>query len=53
MIVALGKEEVLAEDGFQLDAPQKKVKEVNATEVRDVLSRERNFEIFGAVAHPK
>ena len=51
MIVALGEKDVSAEKRFQLQALQKEMQEINATEVGYSLPGERNFEIFGAKTH--
>ena len=40
MIVALSKEDFLAEEGLQLDAFEKQMQEIDATEVSHVLPGE-------------
>jgi hypothetical protein len=51
MIVALSKENLFAEERFQFDAFEKEVQQIDATEVGDVLSGERDFQIFGSKWH--
>lgn len=43
MIVALGKEDVSAEKRLQFDTLEKKMQQIDAAKVCDVLSGERNF----------
>lgn len=50
-IVALSKEDLLAEKGLQPDSFEEEMQEVDAAEVSDVLLGERNFQFFGAEAH--
>lgn len=51
MVVALSKENFLAEKSLQLDALEKEMQKIYATEVSDVLPGEGNFEIFGSEWH--
>jgi len=50
-IVALSKEDLLAEKGLQPDSFEEEMQEVDTAEVSDVLLGERNFQFFGAEAH--
>jgi len=50
-IVALSKEDLLAEKGLQPDSFEEEMQEVDAAEVSDVLLGERNFQFFGTEAH--
>jgi hypothetical protein len=51
MIVALSEEDMSAEKRTQLEALEKEMEKIDATEVSYALSRKGNFEIFGAEWH--
>ncbi len=51
MVVPLSKENFFAEKGLQLDAFEKKMQQIDAAEMSNILSGERNFEFFGSEWH--